>query len=154
MTTARKVYPPKLFSVTDKEYQSVSYLSTPLHTLDFLSKPAFTEAVLVRCSSDAFIATLTRLNEGVMEVDMNQHLERSSSHVSNRSVQSQRSQTVRAKSRKYASYTSSSASSIATSDKSLTSFPSFSPESPKDERTFSAGLTDGTAQSVRRASGP
>jgi small G protein signaling modulator 3 len=147
-------HPPKLFSVTDKEFQSLYYSPTPLHILDFLSKPAFTEAVLVRCSSDAFTAALTRLNEGVMEVDTNHHLERSSSHVSNRSVQSQRSQTVRAKSRKYASYTSSSASSIAASDKSLTSFPSFSPEPPKDERTFSAGLTDGTAQSVRRASGP
>jgi small G protein signaling modulator 3 len=154
MTTAHKACPPKLFSVTDREFQSVSYSPTPLHILDFLSKPAFTEAVLVRCGSDAFTAALTRLNEGVMEVDTNHQLERSSSHVSNRSVQSQRSQTVRAKSRKYASYTSSSASSIAASDKSLTSFPSFSPESPKHERTFSAALTDGTAQSVRRASGP
>jgi hypothetical protein len=151
MTTAHKAYPPKGFAVTDQEFQSVAYSPTPLHILDFLSKPAFTEAVLVRCSSDAFTATLTRLNEGVME---DHHLERSSSHVSNRSVQSQRSQTVRAKSRKYASYTSSSASSIAASDKSLISFPSFSPESPRDERTLSAGLTDGTAQAVRRATGP
>ena len=154
MTTPRKAYPSKLFAFTDREFQSVSYSPTPLHILDFLSKPAFTEAILVRCSSDAFTATLTRLNEGVMEVDTNHHLERSSSRISNRSAQSQRSQTVRAKSRKYASYTSSSASSIAASDKSLTSFPSFSPGSPKDERTFTAGLTDGTAYSVRSASGP
>jgi hypothetical protein len=153
MTTAHKAYPPK-HSVTDKAFQSGFYSPTPLHILDFLSRPAFTEAVLVRCSSDAFTATLARLNEGVMEVDTTHRLERSSSHVSNRSTQSQRSQTVRAKSRKYASYTSSSASSIAASDKSLTSFPSFSLESPKDERTFSAGLTDGTAKSARRISGP
>lgn len=154
MTTAHTACPPKTYTVTDVHFQSAAYSPTPLHILDFLSKPAFTEAVLVRCSSDAFTAALTRLNDGVMEVDTNRHLERSSSRVSNRSAHSQRSQTVRAKSRKYASYTSSSASSIAASDKSLTSFPSFSPESPKYERSFSAGVTDGTAQSVRRASGP
>ena len=49
MTTARiMAHPPKLFSVTDKEIQSLYYSPTPLHILDFLSKPAFTEAVLVR----------------------------------------------------------------------------------------------------------
>lgn len=154
MTTEYQAGPPKVHAFIDRDFQSSPYPPTPLRVLDFLSKPAFTEAVLVRSSSDAFTVALTRLNEGVMEVDTNHHLVRSSSHVSNRSVQSQRSQTVRAKSRRHASYASSSASSIATSDKSLTSFPSFSPESPKDERTFSAGFADGTAQSLRKASGP
>src|SRR5450432_1347019 len=148
----RPSYPQRL--TKSKEFQSFSASSNPLDILDFVCKPAFTEAAFVSCHSDAFAATVTRLDEGLMEVDTYHSLHRSSSHVSNSSKSSQRSQTLRGKPRKFSSYASSTTSSIAASDKSLTSFPSFSPESPKDERSFKTRLSDGTAQPIRKASSP
>ncbi|RFU31422.1 hypothetical protein B7463_g4921, partial [Scytalidium lignicola] len=123
---------------------NVATLTSRLHTLDCLYLPAFTEAARVGCHSDAFSASVKRLYEGRMDLDVSAPLQRSASHHSTASARSQRSQTVRVKSRKYASYISSSASSIASSDKSLTSFPSLSPESPSDGRTFDPQTTHET----------
>ncbi|KAI9744889.1 MAG: hypothetical protein M1818_001814 [Claussenomyces sp. TS43310] len=126
---------------------------TLFYDVNFLCKPAFTEAAFVSSPSDAFNTTLTRLYEGAMDLDPGHDLRRSLSLRSHSSNRSQRSQTGRAKPRKFASYASSIASSTATSDKSLTSFPSLSPESPTDERSLGALTVDGAAESSRRSSG-
>lgn len=128
-----------------------------LHNLDYLYKPAYTEAAFVKSHSDAFAATLSRLHQGAMDLDHRdtRSLNRSPSHTSHASTRSQqRSLSVRARSKKHGSYVSSSASSIAESDKSLTSFPSFDPESPKNDRALAAlSKTDGNTHTPRKSSG-